>query len=69
MKFDVWKDIVPQSSHFKYRPDLVTLAGGGKSKISENAWSGRIGTELGGKNKTSPRYVIEITETDPLSLG
>ena len=25
MKFDVWKDIVSQSSYFKSRPDLVTL--------------------------------------------
>ena len=28
MKFDVWKDIVSQSSYFKSRPDLVTLGGG-----------------------------------------
>ena len=25
MKFDVWKDIVYQSSYFKSRPDPVTL--------------------------------------------
>ena len=29
MKFDVWKDIVSQSSYFKSRPDLVTLGGVG----------------------------------------
>ena len=27
MKFDVWKDIVSQSSYFKSRPDPVTLGG------------------------------------------
>ena len=25
--------------------------------------------KLGGKNKNNPRYVIDITETYPLSLG
>ena len=28
MKFDVWKDIVSQSSYFKSLSDLVTLGGG-----------------------------------------
>ena len=41
MKFDVWKDIVSQSSSFKSRPDLVTLGGvggrDGEPKILENA--------------------------------
>ena len=27
MKFDVWKDIMSQSSYFKSRPDPVTLGG------------------------------------------
>ena len=27
MKFDVWKDIVSQSSYVKSRPDLATLEG------------------------------------------
>ena len=27
MKFDVWNDIVSQSSYFKSRPDLMTLGG------------------------------------------
>ena len=38
MKFNVWNDIVSQSSHFKSRPDLMTLegVGGGKPKILEN---------------------------------
>ena len=33
MKFDVWNDIVSQSSYFKSRPDLMTLGGvrGGKT--------------------------------------
>ena len=38
MKFDVWNDIVSQSSYFKSRPDLMTLGGSwrGKPKILEN---------------------------------
>ena len=38
MKFDVWYDIVSQSSYFKSRPDLMTLGavGGGEPKILEN---------------------------------
>ena len=38
MKFDVWNDIVSQSSDFKSRPDRMTLGGvgGGKPKILEN---------------------------------
>ena len=39
MKFDVWNDIVSQSSYLKSRPDLVTLGGvggGGEPKILEN---------------------------------
>jgi len=36
MKFDVWKDIVPRSSYFKYRLDPVTLGEGG-AKLLENA--------------------------------
>ena len=50
MKFDVWKDIVSQSSYFKSRLHLVTLRGVGGSKILENALSGGIGMKLGGKN-------------------
>ena len=39
MKFDVWNDIVSQSSYFKSRSDLMTLGGAGeeKPKILENA--------------------------------
>ena len=39
MKFDVWKDIVSQSSYFKSRLDPMTLGGvkGGGPKILENA--------------------------------
>ena len=53
MKFDVWNDIVSQSSYFKSRPDLMTLGGvgGGKPKILENTQSGGIGMKLDGKNK------------------
>ena len=38
MKFDVWKDILSQSSYFESRLDLVTLGGvRGEPKILENA--------------------------------
>ena len=70
MKFDVWKDIVSQSSYFKSRLDPVRLGGiEGEPKILENTWSGGIGMKLGGKISTSPRYVIDITGIDLLSLG
>ena len=38
MKFDVWNDIVTQSSYLKFRPDLMSLGGvgGGGPKILEN---------------------------------
>ena len=37
MKFDVWNDIVSQSSYFKSRPDLMTLGElEGEPKILEN---------------------------------
>ena len=35
MKFDVWNDIVSQSSYFKSQPDLMTMGGvrgGGEPK-------------------------------------
>ena len=53
MKFDVWKDIVSQSSCLKSRLDKGTLGGVGvgEPKILENAWSGGIGIKLDGKNK------------------
>ena len=71
MKFDVWNDIVSQSSYFKSRLDLMTLGGvrGGKPEILENTESGGIGMEPDGKKSTSTRYMIDITGTDPLSLG
>ena len=37
MKFDVWKDIVSQSSYFKSRLDSVTVGGGVEPEILENA--------------------------------
>ena len=33
MKFDVWKDMVSQSSYFKSRPDPVTLRGVGGGNL------------------------------------
>ena len=46
------------------------LGGGGvEPKILENAWSGGIGMKIGEKISTSPRYGIDITGTDKLSLG
>ena len=38
MKFDVWKDVVSQSYHFKYWPDPVILGEleVGEPKILEN---------------------------------
>ena len=38
MKFDVWNDIMSQSSYFKFRLDLMTSGGvgGGEPKILEN---------------------------------
>ena len=38
MKFDVWKDIVSQSSHFKSRQNPMTLGEGGGAKI----WGKRL---------------------------
>ena len=53
MTFNVWKDIMSQSSYFKSQPDLVRLGevGRGGPKILENASSGGIGMKLGAKNK------------------
>ena len=34
MKFDVWNDIVSQSSYFKSRPDLMTLGGVGGGNLN-----------------------------------
>ena len=69
MKFDILKDIVSQSCYLKSRPDLVILGGGGmgKPKILETL---RVEDrmKLDGKISTSPRYMIDITGTDPLSL-
>ena len=58
-----------QSSYFKSRLDQVTLRGvGGGPKILENVLEWRDRDEVG-KIITSPRYVIDITGTDPLPLG
>ena len=55
-----------QSSSFKSRPDPVTLraVGGGGLKSWET-----LRVEGSGKIITSPKYVIDVTGTDPLSLG
>ena len=34
MKFDVWDDIVSQSSYFKCRSDLMTLGGVGGGNLN-----------------------------------
>ena len=48
MKFDVWKDILSQSSYFISRPDLVTLGGvGGTFNLGERLeWRDRDETFL-----------------------
>ena len=70
MKFDLWKDIVSQSSYLKFWQDPVTLGGAGGNleswktlRVEGSRWN------LVGKITTSPRYVIDITVTDPLSMG
>ena len=52
MKFDVWNDIMSQSSYFKSQLGLMTLGGvgGGKPKILENTYTRGIGMKLDGKN-------------------
>ena len=53
MKFDIYKDIVSQSSYFKSRPDPVTLGGVGRRnpKSLKTLRVGGTGMKLGGKNK------------------
>ena len=71
MKFDVWKDILSQTSYFKSQLDLVTLGefGEGNLKSWEMLRVEGLGWNLVGKISTSPRYMIDITQIDPLSLG
>ena len=61
---------MPESSYLKSRPDLVTVGGVGRGepKIFENRVEGS-GLNLAGKISTSPRYMTDITGTDPLCLG
>ena len=70
MKFDVLKDIVFQSSYFKFRLDPMTLRGVGGGDLQ--SWKmlrvEGLGWNLVGKIITNPRCVIDITGTDPLSL-
>ena len=71
MKFEVWKDIVSQSTCFKSRLDPVTLGeieGGTQNLGKRLEWKDRDETWWE-KINTSPRYLIDITGTDPLSLG
>ena len=61
-----------QSSYFKSRSDLVALGGGvgrGKPKTWKTLKVEGSGLNLVGKISTSPRYMIDITGTDLLSLG
>ena len=72
MKCDVWKDIVSQSCYCKSRPDLVILGeelGVGNLKSWKTLRGEGSGWNLVGKINTSPRYIIDITGTDRLSLG
>ena len=71
MKFYILKEIVSQSSCFKSRPNLVVLGGvgGGNRKSWITLRVERSGQNLVGRICTSLRYVIEITRSDPLSLG
>ena len=67
MKFEVWKDIVSQSSYLKYRLDPVKLRGIDGGDLTY--WKTLRVEGSGGKISTSPRYVIDITAMDPFSLG
>ena len=70
MKFDVWKDTVSQSSYLNSRPDPVTYGGvGGNLKSWKTLRVEGSERDSVVKISTSPRYVIDITGMDPLSLG
>ena len=60
-----------QSSYFKSRPDLLTLGGVGEG--NRKSWKTlrveRSGWNLVGRIGKFRRYVIDVTELDPLSLG
>ena len=59
------------SSYFKSRPDLMILGGvggGGNLKSWKTLRVEGSGLNLMGKISTSPRYMIGIIGTDPLSL-
>ena len=61
-----------QSSYFKSLPDLMTWGGGSRAgpKILENTWSPRDRDETWWEKwSRTPRYAIDITGTNPLSLG
>ena len=62
-----------QSTYFKSRPDLLTLGGVGgrnhKSWKTLRVERNLEGWNLVGRISTSPRYVIDITGLNPLSLG
>ena len=57
-----------QSYYFKSRLGIWGV-GGGNLKSWKTLRVERSGRNLTGKISTSPRYVIDITVTDPLSLG
>jgi len=69
MKFDAWKNIVSQSSYFKSRPGPVTLGELRSLKSWKMLRVEELGWNLLVKICTSPRYVIDITGNNSLSLG
>ena len=72
MKLDVWIYIVSQSSYLKILTgsgDIVGSWGRGNLKSWKTLRVEGSGRNLVGKIVTSPRYVIDMTGTDPLSLG
>ena len=73
MKFDFWKDIVSHNCYFKSQPDLVTFGGGELGGGNLESWKTlrveELGWNLVGEKSKRPRYMIDITGTDPLSSG
>ena len=71
MKFDIWKELVSQSSYLKSRPDLLTLGGGvggGNRKSWKTLRVEKSGRNLVGRISKCCIYVIDLTVLDPLSV-
>ena len=71
MKFEIYKEFMSQSSHFKPQLDLVRLGEldwetGNLGNCSE--WRDWEGNLVGGISIYC-RYLIDVTRLDPLSLG